>query len=138
MKSVLGIDIGGSTTKIIGYRDGGIFSPILVKANDPRASLYGAFGKFMSVNCLSLTDIEKHDNRCRLGGGGKRNIRHQNPRISEFQAIGRGGLFLSGLDSAVIVSMGTVRPCFRNGRRTVIWAVRSRRRHIARAVKQNT
>ena len=50
MKNILGIDIGGSTTKIIGYRDGKIFSPLLVKANDPKASLYGAFGKFMSEN----------------------------------------------------------------------------------------
>jgi type II pantothenate kinase len=108
MKSVLGIDIGGSTTKIIGYRDGGIFSPIRVKANDPRASLYGAFGKFMSVNSLSLTDIEK----VMITGVGSAEAEKEifgikTQRISEFQAIGRGGLFLSGLDSAVIVSMGT-------------------------------
>ena len=58
MKCVLGIDIGGSTTKIIGYRNGKIFSPFFVKASDPRASLYGAFGKFLSENNLTLSDIE--------------------------------------------------------------------------------
>ncbi len=108
MKSVLGIDIGGSTTKIIGYRDGKIFSPLIVKSSDPRASLYGAFGKFMSENGLSLADVESvmitgvgsHDCGNDIFGVKMR-------RIDEFQAVGRGGLFLSELDSAVVVSMGT-------------------------------
>lgn len=108
MNSILGIDIGGSTTKIIGYRDGKMFSPILVKANDPRASLFGAFGRFMSENRLSLTDIEK----VMITGVGsseadKEIFGIETKRISEFQAIGKGGLFLSNLEKAVIVSMGT-------------------------------
>ena len=108
MKSVLGIDIGGSTTKIIGCRNGKIFSPLLVKSSDPRASLYGAFGKFMSENGLALSDIDSvmitgvgsHDCDSDIFG-----VRMK--RIDEFQAVGRGGLFLSGLSSAVVVSMGT-------------------------------
>ncbi len=108
MKCVLGIDLGGSTTKIIGYRDGKIFSPFLVKASDPRASLFGAFGKFLSMNGLSLKDIE----RVMITGVGadscdKEIFGVEMRRIDEFQAIGRGGLFLSGLESAVVVSMGT-------------------------------
>ncbi|MDP4153305.1 MAG: hypothetical protein Q8865_07715 [Bacillota bacterium] len=46
MGLVIGIDIGGSTTKIIGIKDKEIISPIQVRATDPIASLYGAFGKF--------------------------------------------------------------------------------------------
>ena len=108
MKCVLGIDIGGSTTKIIGYRDGEIFSPFFVKASDPRASLYGAFGKFLSENQLSLSDIES----VMMTGVGSDNSQTEifgikTQRIEEFRAVGRGGLFLSGLDSAVVVSMGT-------------------------------
>lgn len=108
MKSILGIDIGGSTTKIIGYRDGEIFSPLLVKANDPTASLYGAFGKFLSVNHLAIEDIE----RVMITGVGASGIQEDlfgipTVHIDEFQAIGRGGLFLTGLDRAVVVSMGT-------------------------------
>ncbi len=108
MKCVLGIDLGGSTTKIIGYRDGKIFSPFLVKATDPRASLFGAFGKFLSMNSLNLGDIE----RVMITGVGadscdKEIFGIEMRRIDEFQAIGRGGLFLSGLESAVVVSMGT-------------------------------
>ncbi|MBQ3055307.1 MAG: type II pantothenate kinase [Oscillospiraceae bacterium] len=108
MKCILGIDIGGSTTKIIGYRNGEIFSPLLVKANDPTASLYGAFGKFLSVNHLAIDDIE----RVMITGVGASAIQEDlfgipTVHIDEFQAIGRGGLFLSSLDHAVVVSMGT-------------------------------
>lgn len=108
MKCVLGIDIGGSTTKIIGYRDGEIFSPMLVKASDPRASLYGAFGKFLSENKLSLSDILS----VMITGVGSDETQKEifgveTHRIEEFRAVGRGGLFLSSLDSAVVVSMGT-------------------------------
>ena len=46
-KIVIGIDIGGSTTKIVAFdRDGGLIEPISVKADDPQTSAYGAFGKF--------------------------------------------------------------------------------------------
>lgn len=108
MKSVLGIDIGGSTTKIIGYRDGVMFSPLIVKASDPRASLFGAFGKFLNSNKLRLDDIKS----VMITGVGSDSSDHEifgvkTRRIDEFQAVGRGGLFLSGLSSAVIVSMGT-------------------------------
>ncbi len=108
MKNILGIDLGGSTTKIVGYRNGEIFSPLLVKASDPRASLFGAFGKFLSQNGLSIEDI---DEVLITGVGSERSERDifgiKARRIDEFQAVGRGGLFLSGLKSAVVVSMGT-------------------------------
>ncbi len=108
MKNILGIDIGGSTTKIIGYHNGDIFSPLIVKANDPKASLYGAFGKFMSENNLVLDDIHQ----VMITGVGSCVISNQIfgipiKRIDEFKCVGRGGLFLSGLEKAVVVSMGT-------------------------------
>ena len=103
-----GIDIGGSTTKIIGYRNGEIFSPLLVKASDPNASLYGAFGKFLNENGLELSDIESVMITGVGADDGKKEIFGiKTRRIEEFQAVGRGGLFLSGLSSAVVVSMGT-------------------------------
>lgn len=46
MGIIIGIDIGGTTTKIVGYSNDSILSPILVKATDPVASVYGAFGRF--------------------------------------------------------------------------------------------
>lgn len=105
---ILGIDIGGSTTKITGFRDNKIISPMLVRATDPISSLYGAFGKFINVNRLQLSDISF----VMVTGVGSSYVKeriYQIPtgKVEEFYAIGMGGLFLSGLSSAVIVSMGT-------------------------------
>ena len=61
MKVVIGIDVGGSTTKIVGVReeDGrrSIIHPQLVKANDPVTATYGAFGKFTDENEIAISDI---------------------------------------------------------------------------------
>lgn len=108
MSIIVGIDVGGSTTKIVGLHNNEIFSPLLVKANDPIASIYGAFGKFMSVNRLSLHDIEK----IKVTGAGSSYISEAlygipTGKVDEFHATGKGGLFLSQLDRAIIVSMGT-------------------------------
>lgn len=108
MTKIVGIDIGGSTTKIVGLHKGEIFSELLVKAGDPLSSIYGAFGKFLSVNKLSLADIEK----IMITGVGSSYLTEKiydipTVKVDEFSAIGRGGLFLSGLEKAVIVSMGT-------------------------------
>jgi len=105
---ILGIDIGGSTTKITGFRDNKTISPILVRANDPISSLYGAFGKFITVNKLQLSDISF----VMVTGVGSSYVNeriYQIPtgKVEEFYAIGMGGLFLSGLSNAIIVSMGT-------------------------------
>lgn len=108
MSKIIGIDIGGSTTKIIGFDNGQIFSPLLVRATDPIASVYGAFGKFLSVNRLNLSNIE----RIMVTGVGSSYITAQlyglpTGKVDEFRAIGMGGLFLSELTNAIIVSMGT-------------------------------
>ena len=63
MSVVIGIDVGGSTTKIVGFRiDKGkreLIQPQFVQANDPITSIYGAFGKFTDENGLSLSSIDK-------------------------------------------------------------------------------
>jgi type II pantothenate kinase len=108
MGKIVGIDIGGSTTKIVGFDHGSLFSPLLVKATDPIASVYGAFGKFLAANKLELNDIE----RIMVTGVGSSYITAKlydipTGMVDEFRAIGMGGLFLSGLTNALIVSMGT-------------------------------
>jgi len=105
---VIGIDIGGSTTKIVGFDDKSMISPLLVRANDPIASVYGAFGKFLNINALKIDDIE----RIMITGVGSSFINSKlfgipTARVDEFMAIGMGGLFLSNLSKAIIVSMGT-------------------------------
>ncbi|MBQ3230212.1 MAG: pantothenate kinase, partial [Clostridia bacterium] len=59
MSIIVGIDVGGSTTKIVGFDGERLLAPGLVKANDPIASVYGGFGKFTSDNKIALSDIEK-------------------------------------------------------------------------------
>lgn len=108
MGKVIGIDIGGSTTKIVGFDGKTMISPFLVRANDPIASVYGAFGKFLSTNNLKIDDIE----RIMITGVGSSFVNNRlfgipTGKVDEFMAIGMGGLFLSNLDKAIIVSMGT-------------------------------
>ncbi len=113
MKVVIGIDVGGSTTKIVGIKDDGngkrsLIAPEVVKANDPITAVYGAFGKFTDENRLAISDIS----RVMMTGVGssyvKRNLYGLDcVRVEEFDSIGKGGLYLSGLDEALVVSMGT-------------------------------
>jgi type II pantothenate kinase len=110
--NVIGIDVGGSTTKIVGFKidENGrsLISPFLVKATDPITSIYGAFGKFTSENGLAISDID----RIMVTGVGasylKDSIYGLNCHsVPEFTAVGLGGLYLSGLQEAIVVSMGT-------------------------------
>ena len=109
MSIVLGIDIGGSTTKIVGLRsDGSAIAMHRVQAQDPITSLYGAMGNFLFTNRLSLEDVS----RVALTGLGASYVDQDiygipTEKVEEFTAAGTGGLALSGQDRAVVVSMGT-------------------------------
>lgn len=108
MGLVIGIDIGGSTTKIVGFNGDNMLKPLLVRATDALTSVFGAFGKLLNENKLSLSDI---DRVMVTGTGGSflNGSLYDLPthRVNEFEAIGTGGLSLTALDSALIVSMGT-------------------------------
>ncbi len=108
MSMIIGIDIGGSTTKIIGFRNNTVISPMLVKATDPISSLYGAFGKFLNQNGLKLDDVS----HIMVTGVGSSFVQERifgipTGRTDEFHSVGLGGLFLTNLSNAVVVSMGT-------------------------------
>jgi len=105
---VVGIDIGGSTTKIAGFKNGTVINPMLVRASDPVASAYGAFGRFLSINGLSLSDV----NKVMVTGVGSSFISAplfglETQKVDEFKCIGMGGLFLSKLEKCIVISMGT-------------------------------
>ena len=59
MGIVIGIDVGISTTKIVGIKNGAVVAPIRISANDPVTSLYGAFGKYLYDNKIELSDVEQ-------------------------------------------------------------------------------
>lgn len=122
---VVGIDVGGSTTKIVGFRHHDtsldkeraevsatptkeLIAPIFVRATDPITSIYGALGRFTSENHLSLSDIR----RVMMTGVGSSYMNDSIygldcRSVPEFSGVGLGGLYLSGLTDAIIVSMGT-------------------------------
>lgn len=109
MKYVIGIDVGGSTTKIVGFdENGNLIAPMFVRANDQLTSAYGAFGKFCAENGIGLGDID-----CiKMTGVGAAFVKDTLYNIPtthevEFPCTARGGLYLSGLSEAIVVSMGT-------------------------------
>ena len=125
MNVVLGIDIGGSSTKIVGLRtDGSVISMLRVRAEDQVTSLYGALGNYLTSNRLSLNEVR----RVVLTGVGASYVEGDiyglpTCKVDEFSATGTGALALSGQSSAVVVSMGTgtaffFKEAFRRGLRS--------------------
>ena len=112
MSVIIGIDVGGSTTKIVGFSQNGdkreLIAPQFVRANDPITATYGAFGKFTDENRISIKEIDK----IMMTGVGSSFVKRDLygldcVKVPEFNAIGRGGLYISGLKNALVVSMGT-------------------------------
>lgn len=109
MSVILGIDIGGSTTKIVGLRpDGSVIAMHRIQAQDPITSLYGALGSFLFNHGLQLSDVQ----RIALTGVGASYVDGNiygipTEAVQEFTAVGTGGLALGQQEKAVVVSMGT-------------------------------
>ena len=109
MGVILGIDIGGSTTKIVGLRtDGSVVSMLRVRAEDQVTSLYGALGNYLTSNHLTLQDVR----RIVLTGVGASYVEGNiyglpTCSVDEFSASGMGALALSGQEQAVVATMGT-------------------------------
>ncbi len=108
MGIIIGIDVGISTTKIVGLCDGRGVSPILITAADQVTSLYGAFGKYLHDNKIALKDVEQ----VMVTGVGSSYIDESiygipTQQVDEFVADGLGARYESGLDKAIVVSMGT-------------------------------
>lgn len=108
MGVVIGIDVGGSTTKIVGIAGDRIQNPIFVKAGDPLTSLFGAFGKYIYDNNIDLAEVEK----VVLTGVGSAYVDQPlyglpTAKIDEFLANGLGAQYRLGLDRLLVVSMGT-------------------------------
>lgn len=108
-KIIIGIDVGISTTKIVGIDEKGmVISPIRIKATDPITSLYGAFGKYLHDNKIKLDEVE----HVMLTGVGAAYIDEHiyglpTSKSEEFIADGLGAKYESKLDRMIVVSMGT-------------------------------
>ena len=121
MNVIIGIDVGGSTTKIVGYSDKGKPVGMLkVEAADPVTSAYGALGKFVNENGLALSDVKQ----IIVTGVGSALFKKKiyaipTTTVDEFQAIGLGGLALSNKKEGLIVSMGTGTAFVRAGKKGI-------------------
>jgi type II pantothenate kinase len=108
MGIIIGIDVGISTTKIVGIKNNKVSAPISITAADPITSLYGAFGKYLHDNDIDLSDVE----HVMLTGVGAAYIDQPiyglpTSKSQEFIADGLGARFESKLDHTIVVSMGT-------------------------------
>ena len=129
MDVILGIDIGGSTTKIVGLRtDGSVISMLRVRAEDQVTSLYGALGNYLTSNRLSLRDVR----RVVLTGVGASYVEGDiyglpTCKVGEFSASGTGKT--NHLDSQC--------PCYHRGIHHIFAVTGSRNtdKHISRASK---
>lgn len=109
MGIVIGIDVGISTTKIVGIDENGkVLSPIRIRATDPVTSLYGAFGKYLHDNHIQLQNVEK----VMLTGVGSAYINGPvyglpTGKAEEFIADGLGARYETNLGRMIVVSLGT-------------------------------
>lgn len=109
MGLVLGIDVGGSATKVVGFdAQKTIVGEIQVRAADQVTSMYGAIGRFSHEYNTPLGEIDK----IILTGVGASFFNGDvygipTVKVDEFLAIGCGGLYQAGVEEAYVVSMGT-------------------------------
>ena len=108
MALILGLDVGGSTTKVVGFEDGMMLEGVTVKASDPIASAYAGLGRFLEISGLRLTKIDK----IMVTGVGSSYLGGdlfdiKTILVGEFASVGLGGINLAGVPEAVVVSMGT-------------------------------
>ena len=111
-KIVIGIDVGISTTKIVGIDESGVVvSPIRIKATDPITSLYGAFGKYLHDNKIALSDVEQVGARYESKldrmivvsmGTGTSLVKCDDNEIRHIGGIGIGGGTLAGLSRIML------------------------------------
>lgn len=109
MGIVIGIDVGISTTKIVGVDEkGSVVSPKRIRATDPVTSLYGAFGRYLYDNKISLGDVE-HVMLTGVGSAYINDLVYGLPtnKAEEFLADGLGARYETHLDRMLVVSMGT-------------------------------
>jgi len=102
---IIGIDIGSTTTKAITIEDGKLTRQIKTKASylwnaDAVTSAAGAFGKIVLENGIKIDEIEK----IKITGAGASRINNDifgipTSRVKEIEAIGIGGMFLSGMNN---------------------------------------
>lgn len=105
---VIGIDIGSTTTKSVAIYPDNSFRTLITRAFDPITSATGALGKMLMENNLEIASVKN----IVLTGVGASGIEGNlfgipTSKIEEIQALGLGGMYLSGKTDVVIANLGT-------------------------------
>lgn len=105
---LIGLDMGGTTTKGVLTSESGVLQKATVVSSDPLAAAAGTVGKLLHEAGLETRDLEA----IAVSGGKARFLPErlfgiQLVEVDEIEAIGRGGAFLARLDECVVVSGGT-------------------------------
>lgn len=112
--SIIGIDAGSSTIKIIEYKDGKIVSKGIFESKDYETTIDNFINKnnIKQIDKIVLTginakkvDVSKYNIPVKV--------------VEEFIAIGTGGLYLSKKNKAIIASVGTGTALIRAERRRI-------------------
>lgn len=105
----IGLDIGSSTTKVVGYtQSGNLVGALQLDHKETTANAFDAVDKFLGKYQLKRADVA----RIAVTGVGSVGLTEQFGNVpvtiaDEFLATAKGALFLAGLEKAIIVSMGT-------------------------------
>ena len=118
---IIGIDIGSTTTKAVSIEDGKVTRKIKTKALDAVTSAAGALGKIVLENEIQINNIEK----IKITGAGSSKIKNDifgipTGRVKEIEAIGIGGMFLSGMNDIIITNIGTGTVIIEAGERGIV------------------
>jgi type II pantothenate kinase len=105
---VVGIDIGSTTTKSVAIYPDRTFKTLTTRAFDPITSATGALGKMLMLNNLEIGSVKN----IVLTGVGASSIEGDlfgipTSKIEEIEALGLGGMYLSGKTDVVIANLGT-------------------------------
>jgi type II pantothenate kinase len=105
---IAGLDIGGSVTKGVLFDDEKIIAYSEVQASDSITSALGCLGRLLADTGMKIRDLRK----VALTGSITRRLKLDMIEIDyrvidEIEAIGLGGLYLSGKNEAIVVSVGT-------------------------------
>lgn len=104
----IGLDIGGSTTKLVCLEDGKIIYKNVIIEDSPAHCFEAALDNLIDNTKLNREDVEIIN----ITGAGSSFIPddflgYKLNVVSEYEATGIGGVFLADLDKAIVVSMGT-------------------------------
>jgi type II pantothenate kinase len=106
--TLVAVDVGASLTKTVALRATSVLGAVTTAGEDAVGTANEGLERLLSVGVVAREEIAW------VALTGARSSRLSDPlmdlplhRIDEFRAIGRGGLHLSGLSSAVVASLGT-------------------------------